>query len=116
MRRSDAQDHQLRLRIRGPWRHRRRARRQRPGPRPRRPRHGNQRRASPVAGPARGVGPVTATDQAPTIDEARVEAFVGTVLTNFGAAFAGILTGIGDKLGLFKDLAANGPATSNELA
>jgi SAM-dependent methyltransferase len=49
-------------------------------------------------------------------DEARAEAFVGTVLTNFGAAFAGLLTGIGDKLGLFKDLAAAGPATSAELA
>ena len=49
-------------------------------------------------------------------DEARAEAFVGTVLTNFGAAFAGLLTGIGDKLGLFKDLAGAGPATSAELA
>ena len=57
-----------------------------------------------------------AIDQTTTLDEARVEAFVGTVLTNFGAAFTGILTGIGDKLGLFKDLAANGPATSVELA
>jgi 2-polyprenyl-3-methyl-5-hydroxy-6-metoxy-1,4-benzoquinol methylase len=53
---------------------------------------------------------------ATTFDEARAEAFVGTVLTNFGAAFAGLLTAIGDKLGLFKDLAANGAATSTELA
>jgi SAM-dependent methyltransferase len=59
---------------------------------------------------------MTATDQVTTIDEARAEAFVGTVLTNFGAAFAGILTGVGDRLGLFKDLAAAGPATSAELA
>jgi 2-polyprenyl-3-methyl-5-hydroxy-6-metoxy-1,4-benzoquinol methylase len=51
-----------------------------------------------------------------TYDEARAEAFVGTVLTNFGAAFASLLTAIGDKLGLFKDLAANGPATSSTLA
>lgn len=51
-----------------------------------------------------------------TIDEERAEAFVGTVLTNYGAAFAGILVGIGDRLGLFKDLAARGPATSVELA
>jgi 2-polyprenyl-3-methyl-5-hydroxy-6-metoxy-1,4-benzoquinol methylase len=53
---------------------------------------------------------------AATFDEARAEAFVGTVLTNFGAAFASLLTAIGDKLGLFKDLASNGPATSEDLA
>jgi 2-polyprenyl-3-methyl-5-hydroxy-6-metoxy-1,4-benzoquinol methylase len=51
-----------------------------------------------------------------TYDEERAEAFVGTVLTNFGAAFASLLTAIGDKLGLFKDLAVNGPAGSAELA
>ena len=49
-------------------------------------------------------------------DEARAEAFAGTVLTNFGAAFTGLLTAIGDKLGLFKDLATLGPATSQQLA
>jgi 2-polyprenyl-3-methyl-5-hydroxy-6-metoxy-1,4-benzoquinol methylase len=59
------------------------------------------------------LAPVTV---ATAYDEARAEAFVGTVLTNFGAAFAGLLTGIGDKLGLFKDLAGAGPATSVELA
>jgi 2-polyprenyl-3-methyl-5-hydroxy-6-metoxy-1,4-benzoquinol methylase len=61
---------------------------------------------------------MTATTQSTPagFDEARAEEFVGTVLTNFGAAFAGLLTGIGDKLGLFKDLAAAGPATSAELA
>ena len=57
-----------------------------------------------------------APDADATFDEARAEAFVGTVLTNFGAALAGILTAIGDKLGLFKDLAENGAATSRELA
>jgi 2-polyprenyl-3-methyl-5-hydroxy-6-metoxy-1,4-benzoquinol methylase len=51
-----------------------------------------------------------------TFDDARAEAFVGTVLTNFGAAFTGLLTAVGDKLGLFKDLAASGPATSEALA
>jgi SAM-dependent methyltransferase len=53
---------------------------------------------------------------AATYDEARAEAFVGTVLTNYGATFASLLTAVGDKLGLFKDLAANGPATSATLA
>lgn len=53
---------------------------------------------------------------ATTFDEARAAEFVGTVLTNFGAAFTGILAGIGDKLGLFKSLADAGPATSDELA
>lgn len=53
---------------------------------------------------------------ATTFDEERAEAFVGTVLTNFGAAFTGMLAGVGDRLGLFADLAAGGAATSGELA
>ena len=61
---------------------------------------------------------MTATEQAPTtpFDEERAEAFVGAVMTNFGAAFASILVAVGDRLGLFKDLVAGGPATSSELA
>jgi len=51
-----------------------------------------------------------------TIDEAKVEAFVGQVLTDTSAFTTTILAGIGDRLGLWKDLAAQGPATSNELA
>lgn len=55
------------------------------------------------------------TTQVP-IDEARAEAFVGKVLGDSSAAMVTLLAGIGDRLGLFKDLAAKGSATSAELA
>lgn len=51
-----------------------------------------------------------------TIDRAEVEAFVGKVLGDASGMFATLLASIGDRLGLFKDLAANGPANSAELA
>lgn len=58
-----------------------------------------------------------ATAETPTgFDEARAEEFVGKVLGNYGATLAALSTAIGDKLGLFKDLADKGPASSVELA
>ena len=51
-----------------------------------------------------------------TLDEAKVEAFAGKALGDASGFFATLFAGIGDRLGLFKDLAANGPATSDELA
>jgi SAM-dependent methyltransferase len=50
------------------------------------------------------------------IDEAKVEAFVGKVLTDVSATTTAVLAAIGDRLGLWKDLATKGPATSDELA
>ena len=50
------------------------------------------------------------------VDRAKVEAFVGKVLGDTAGTTATVLAGIGDRLGLFKDLAASGPATSGELA
>jgi 2-polyprenyl-3-methyl-5-hydroxy-6-metoxy-1,4-benzoquinol methylase len=38
------------------------------------------------------------------------------VIGDFSAAMTTVLTAIGDKLGLFKELASGGPATSSELA
>jgi SAM-dependent methyltransferase len=55
------------------------------------------------------------TSQRP-IDQAKTEAFVGKVLSDTSATLTTILASIGDRLGLFKDLAANGSATSDELA
>lgn len=49
-------------------------------------------------------------------DPAKTEAFVGKVLgdtTGFGVT---VISSIGDRLGLFKDLASAGPSTSAELA
>jgi len=50
------------------------------------------------------------------IDRAKQEAFVNKVLGDTSATMTTILASIGDRLGLFKDLAVNGPATSAELA
>ena len=50
------------------------------------------------------------------IDEAKVEAFMGKVIGDFSGAMSTVLTAVGDKLGLFAELAENGPATSEELA
>jgi SAM-dependent methyltransferase len=52
--------------------------------------------------------------QAP--DPAKQEAFVGKVLSDTSAAMTTALASIGDRLGLFKDLASHGPSTSTELA
>jgi hypothetical protein len=51
-----------------------------------------------------------------TIDQAKQEAFVHKVLGDTSATMTTLLASIGDRLGLFKDLAANGPATSAEVA
>jgi 2-polyprenyl-3-methyl-5-hydroxy-6-metoxy-1,4-benzoquinol methylase len=54
--------------------------------------------------------------QTSNIDQEKAEEFVGKVLGDASGLTATLLAGIGDRLGLFKDLAANGPATSAELA
>ncbi|HEU5002011.1 MAG TPA: class I SAM-dependent methyltransferase [Actinomycetota bacterium] len=56
------------------------------------------------------------TVEAEPIDEAKAGAFTGRVLGDTAAAATVVLAAIGDKLGLFKDLARGGPATSAELA
>jgi hypothetical protein len=55
------------------------------------------------------------TDQ-PALDQAKMEAFVHKVLGDTSATLTTTLAVLGDRLGLFKDLAAHGPATSDELA
>ena len=49
-------------------------------------------------------------------DQAKVEAFMGKVLSDVAGAYTALMCALGDRLGLFKDLATNGPATSGELA
>ena len=51
-----------------------------------------------------------------TIHQTKQEAFVQKVLGDTSATMTTLLASIGDRLGLFKDLAANGPGTSAELA
>src|SRR5260370_42618384 len=50
------------------------------------------------------------------IDEVKAGEFTGRVLGDTAATTTTVLAAIGDKLGLFKDLAANGLSDSGELA
>jgi SAM-dependent methyltransferase len=50
------------------------------------------------------------------IDEAKLEAFVGHVATELGAAVNAALVLIGDQLGLFRAMADSQPVSSEELA
>jgi hypothetical protein len=50
------------------------------------------------------------------MDEARLHQFVGQMLSDLGGAMSVSLVRIGDRLGLYKALHANGPMTSSELA
>jgi SAM-dependent methyltransferase len=52
----------------------------------------------------------------PTIDEAKLQAFVGQAVVDMGAAISGLLLHLGDRLGLYKAMAGTGPMTSSELA
>src|SRR6185436_13638342 len=50
------------------------------------------------------------------INPDKLNEFLGRALVDFGATFNAALIRIGDKLGLYKALAAGGPQTSQELA
>lgn len=50
------------------------------------------------------------------IDPEKLNEFLGRALVDFGATFHAALVRIGDKLGLYKALAAGGPQTSEQLA
>ncbi len=50
------------------------------------------------------------------IDQAKADAFVGKVLSDTAALAVTVMSSIGDRLGLFKNLAGQGAATSEELA
>ena len=55
-----------------------------------------------------------ATRTAP--DEQKMNAFVGRMLGDMGAAFSGALIMIGDKLGLYRAMAGAGPIGPQQLA
>ena len=58
---------------------------------------------------------MTSTDLT-TIDEAKLQAFVGQAVLDMGAAISGLLLHLGDRLGLYKAMAGAGPITSSTLA
>src|SRR5215472_6184428 len=51
-----------------------------------------------------------------TMDENRAQEFTGRVLGDTAAAATIVMAALGDRLGLFRQLARGGPATSGELA
>jgi hypothetical protein len=56
------------------------------------------------------------TTNTPTLDEAKLEAFVGQAVVDMGAAISGLLRHLGDRLGLYQAMAGTGPITSATLA
>jgi hypothetical protein len=59
---------------------------------------------------------MTTATAAATIDEAKLEAFVGQAVLDMRAAVSRLLLHIGDRLGLYKAMAGAGPITSSVLA
>lgn len=51
-----------------------------------------------------------------TLDQAKLEAFMGKAISDLAGATSVLLCYLGDRLGLFKALASEGSATSDELA
>src|SRR5512143_2434763 len=51
-----------------------------------------------------------------TIDEDKVQAFVGKAVADLGSALTASLVVIGDRLGLYRAMAGAGPLTAHELA
>lgn len=52
----------------------------------------------------------------PTLDDAKLEAFVGQAVVDMGAAISGLLLHLGDRLGLYRAMAGAGPITPAMLA
>lgn len=57
-----------------------------------------------------------AVQEQPAIDETKVEAFMEKLVGDFSSVMTFTLCTLGDRLGLFKELAENGPASGEELA
>ena len=51
-----------------------------------------------------------------TIDETKLNEFMGKVVGDLGATMSGALLVLGDRLGLYKAMAASGPVTAAELS
>jgi SAM-dependent methyltransferase len=77
-----------------------------------------RRRLTPAEEVRRGGKAVVAelTVERPTLDQAKTEAFFGKVMGDLSGMIVGVLCSIGDRYGLFADLADRGPATAGELA
>src|SRR5689334_17934781 len=60
--------------------------------------------------------PVMSATQTPALDMDKLNQFIGQFVTDLGATVHAGLVVIGEKLGLYKALAAGGPMTSAQLA
>src|SRR2546428_1285467 len=56
------------------------------------------------------------TVEAPDIDQDKLNAFLGQVVGELGATVNAALIVLGDRLGLYREMARGGPITSIELA
>jgi SAM-dependent methyltransferase len=59
---------------------------------------------------------MSSNSAAQSIDEGKLQEFLGKVVNDFGAGLSTMLCYMGQKLGLYKALAEGGPATPEELA
>ena len=59
---------------------------------------------------------MSSTGEANQLDQQKLEAFLGKVVTDFGAALSSSLVYVGQRLGLYKGLAEGGASTPAELA
>jgi len=50
------------------------------------------------------------------LDQDKLDQFMGLAVTDFGAFASGVLVYVGDRLGIYRALAASGPVTAAELA
>lgn len=62
------------------------------------------------------VNPQMATAPQMAVDPHKLEALLGTMVNELGAAANAALVMLGDKLGLYRAIAAHGPLTSDDLA
>jgi len=60
--------------------------------------------------------PTPAPAPAPAVDEEKLNAFLGQVVTDLGATFNAVLIQIGDALGLYRAMGDGAPVTPAELA
>ena len=51
-----------------------------------------------------------------SLDQAKLEAFAGQVVSDMAAAASGMMTNLGHKLGLIKAMAGAGPLTASQLS
>jgi SAM-dependent methyltransferase len=62
------------------------------------------------------VAPLRTEDGQMSINQAKLDEFLGKIVTDLAAGYGGIMISLGETLGLYKAMAGAGPITSAELA